>query len=367
MMSSKKVLTKGYGQRAATACALMVLVVLLVVPSTGMGASKPTTVAELALYQGPDREQILIEGAKKEGSVTFYIANTTLKQVILERFPKKYPFIKPELWRSSAPPALKRIMEEYRGKHYIVDAVGSSSAIVNILAREGILQEYDSPELRSYPDAVMKKGEKGIYFCSHREIYLGMGFNTTLVSPAEAPKTYEDLLDPKWKGKMSICGTETGVHWIGVAVQAKGRDFIEKLTQQDVKVQNVSGKALFNMCVSGEVPLSPSMYNSAFTVAKKQGVPVEWYPLEPVYAHTSFVGLATKAPHPHAAMLLLDYTLSKEGQEALVEVGGLSSARTDVVSTDMKCEKMYLENLFSLEDYEKNYAEWEKLLRQFIK
>ena len=163
-----------------------------------------------------------------------------------------------------------------------------------------------------------------------------------------------------------MCGTETGVHWIAVALQAKGRDIIEKLIQQDVRVQNVSGKAMSNMVVSGEVPLSPTVYNSSIVQAKQTGAPVEWYPLEPVYAHVSFVGLATKAPHPHAAMLLLDYILSKEGQEALVE-GGLCSARTDVVSLEMKFEKTYLENLFSLEEYEREYAEWEKLLHLFIK
>ena len=368
MRSSKKVLTKGYGSQTPMACALMVLVFLLVLPSSGMGASKPTTVAELALYQGPDKEQILIEGAKKEGKVAFYVSNTWVKKVAEQDFVKKYPFLKVEVWRAPAPENLKRVMEESRAKRYIMDVIESSYAIVAILARDAILQEFDSPEMRVYPEEAMQKGEKGVSFCANREIYPSLGFNTKLIKSAEAPKNYDDLLDPKWKGKMSICGTETGVNWIGNVMETKGlgRDYIDKLMRQNVRVQNVSGIAMANLVVSGEVPLSPTIYNSSIFEAKQTGAPVEWYPLVPVYAHVSYSGIAAKSPHPHAAMLLLNYIFSKEGQETFMK-GGLSSARTDIGSTETKFKKNYLESHFPLDVFERKVAEWEDLVRLFIK
>ena len=367
-MLSKRALTKGYGLQAVIASALMVLVFLLAAPGTGMGASHPTTAAELALYQGPDREQILIEGAKKEGKVTLYTSNAYLKDVLPVEFPKKYPFIKVEVWRGSGPEHLKRVIEESRAKHYIMDVSEINYTIMAILAREGILQEYYSPELRTYPDEVIKKGAKGVYFCVSREIYIGLGFNTKLISPAEAPKTYEELLDPKWKGKMSIAGTDTGVDWIGNVMETKGlgRDFVEKLTRQNPKVQNVSGTALAGMVVSGEVPLSPTIFNSNVIRAKEAGGPIEWRPLEPVFVNVSYSGIAAKAPHPHAGILLNDYLLSKEGQQLLMK-GGLSSGRTDIGSLEAKFKKNYLEAKYPLEVYEQKVAEWEKLRSLFIK
>jgi len=368
MMSSKKVLTKGYGQRAATACALMVLVVLLVVPSTGMGASKPTTMAELALYQGPDREQILIEGAKKEGRVTVYTSNTYIKEYLAKEFEKKYPFIKAELWRGDSSEHARRVMEETRAEHYVLDVIESDYEVQAILAREGIIQEFYSPELRSYPDSVILKGEKGVFYCALRENYIGLGFNTKLISPAEVPKNYLDLLDPKWKGQMCIPGSGTGVNFILNIMDSEGlgRSFIEQLIRQNVSVQNVSGAALAGMVVSGEVPLSPSIWDSNVRRSKAKGAPIEWRPLEPVFASVSYAGIAANAPHPHAAILLQDYLLSKEGQQFLGK-GGLHSGRVDIESKAGKFKKNYLDSKYPIDVFRQKWDEAAELQRQFIK
>jgi iron(III) transport system substrate-binding protein len=344
----------------------MVLAILLVVPSTGMAAGKPKTVAEIALYQGPDREKMLIEGAKKEGEiVTYDVASGTLRAV--QAFAKKYPFIKISRWRSSTPNILKRVMEEYASGRFHVDVVEMTSPSIFIAHREGVFLEFYSPELQYYGDEAKVKGKTGVSLFTDHENYIVLGFNTKLVSPAEAPKTYKDLLDPKWKGRMSIPGSSTGVRWIGNALDVMGRDFIEKLSRQDLKVQNVSGSAMVTMIVAGEVHLSPAIYTSSTFKAKGKGAPIEWRPLEPVLVGPALSGLSRKAPHPHAALLFIDYLHSKEGQKLLMEYG-YSSARKDIGSVEQKFKKTYLHHRYSVEEFEEKFDEWQSLMKRlFIK
>ena len=327
-------------------------------------ASKPATAAEIALYQGRDRELLLIEGARKEGQVLFYNSNTWLSTVAQE-FEKKYPFIKVSVWRSDSKNIVKRVMEEYASGRFLADVVETTDASLAILQRKGIFQEYYSPEAAAYSDEVKEKGKNGLYYLADREIYIGLGFNTRLIPPADAPKTYKDLLDPKWKGKMSLTNTDTGIRWIGNAETGMGRDYLEKLSRQEIKVQNIAAAALAGLIISGEVPLSPTIFNSNIHTAKETGAPVEWRPLEPVIANVGSSGITSKPPHPHAALLFLDYLHSKEGQKVVMK-GGLGSPREDVGSLEQKFKKIYFENRYSLEEFEKKFNEWEELMKQLF-
>jgi iron(III) transport system substrate-binding protein len=192
-----------------------------------------------------------------------------------------------------------------------------------------------------------------------------LGFNTTLVSPNDGPKAVKDLLDPKWKGKMSIAGTSTGVRWIGSTIEVMGREFLDKLAEQDIKVQDMSGAALAGLVASGEVPLSPTIFDADVTVAKQKGAPIEWRPLEPVVTTVGYSGLSSKAPHAHAALLFLDYVHSKEGQQLMMK-GGLWSPREDTGTREQKFKKIYLDEKYSLEEIEGKFTQWENLMRQLF-
>src|SRR5204863_9441055 len=192
-----------------------------------------------------------------------------------------------------------------------------------------------------------------------------LGFNTTIVGSNDARKVIKDLLDPKWKGKMSIAGTSTGVRWIGSTIEVMGREFLDKLAEQDIKVQDMSGAALAGLVASGEVPLSPTIFDADVTVARQRGAPIEWRPLDPVVTTVGYSGLSSKAPHPHAALLFLDYLHSKEGQQLMMK-GGLWSPRQDVGSLEQKFKKVYLDSKYSLEEIEKKLVEWENLMHQLF-
>jgi iron(III) transport system substrate-binding protein len=198
-----------------------------------------------------------------------------------------------------------------------------------------------------------------------RETYNSLGFNLSLITPNEAPKTLKDLLDPKWKGKMAMVSTSTGVRWIGAMIETMGREFLDKMVEQELKVQDMSGAALAGLVASGEVPLSPTIFDADVTVAKQKGAPIDWRPLEPVVTTVGYSALSSKAPHPHAALLFLDYVHSKEGQQLMMK-GGLWSPRDDTGSRVQKFKKLYLDEKYTLEELENKFSQWEKLLRQLF-
>jgi iron(III) transport system substrate-binding protein len=327
--------------------------------------TKPATAAELALYRGTDRERILAEGAKKEGQVVFYTSNTWVAGPVSQEFEKKFPFVKVNVWRSDSKALLKRLTEEMSANRQIADVIETSPEYLNLMVREKLLQEYFSPELSAYDDEAKIKGKTGVFGWTNREIYISLGFNSGLIAPTEAPKSVKDYLDPKWRGKMSIAGTTTGIQWVGALLDLMGREFLEKLSAQEINVQNVSGAALSGLVASGEVPLSPTIFNSNVFTHKQKGAPIEWRPLDPVIAGVGTSGMVLSAPHPHAALLFLDYIHSKAGQEVALK-GGLNSPRNDIGSVEQKFKKLYLENKYTPEEFENKISEWDALMRKLF-
>jgi len=335
-----------------TAGILLTIGISIFSATNAFAASAPMSVVQLALYQGADREPLLIQGAKKEGQIVFYNSHTWFKAVAQE-FEKKYPFIKVAEWRADGADVMKRVIEESQAGRFLADVVESTAGNIGGIHSLGLLQEHRSPEIRFFDDDVMKKGKNGVYYWADRETYISLGFNTNHIPVAEAPKRLNDLLDPKWKGKMSLAGGATAARWVGAVIEMAGREFIEKLSAQDVSVHKLSGAALANLVVTGEVPMSPTIFDSNIFVAKRKGAAVEWRPIDPIVANVGYSGLVAKAPHPHAALLFLDYIHSKEGQQFIVK-GGLSSPRDDVESlVDQKFKKIYFEAKYSVEEYEK--------------
>jgi iron(III) transport system substrate-binding protein len=344
---------------------LVAIGLLVFATANALSAGAPMSASQLALYQGADRETILIQGAKKEGQVVFYNSHTWFKAVAQE-FEKKYPFIKVAEWRAEGADVMKRAIEESQAGRFLADVVESTAGNIGGIYAAGLLQEHRSPELRFFDDDVTKKGKSGVYYWADRETYISLGFNTNHIPAAEAPKRLNDLLDPKWKGKMSLAGGATAARWVGAVIDMAGREFIEKLSVQDVNVHNLSGAALANLVVTGEVPMSPTIFDSNIFVAKRKGAAVEWRPLDPVVANVGYSGILAKAPHPHAALLFIDYLHSKEGQQFIVK-GGLSSPRDDVESlVNQKFKKIYFEAKYSLDEYEKKLSEWEGLIQKLL-
>ena len=303
---------------------------------------------------GPDRQKRLEEGARREGTLLLYTTGTQIKP-LLDRFLQKYPYLKVELARSSSADTARKVIEEYRAGYEKVDAFELASHGLVVPRDENILQPFQSPELAAYdPDAV----EPRRHWVVVRESYTGIGFNTMLLPADKAPRTYQSLLDPQWKGRMAISGVSTtAVNWVGTMIIAEGMDFVRKLGQQNIRIYNMTGRALANLMSSGEVVLSPTIYNSHVEASARKGAPLGWAAPGPVPVTDTGVAIARKAPHPHAAMLLIDFLMSREGQLIYQELG-YDSGRRDVATSGTPVKKLYLANR---PNYISEYEGWMKL------
>ena len=180
---------------------LLALAALMLVESALAQSAPSSRVAEIATYQGADREQRLIEGAKKEKELTFYASIPPDDIAALgSAFDKKYG-VKVKVWRADSESILQRIVNEAKARRYEVDIVSASSSALEPLYRENLLQEVRSPALADIiPEAI----------APHRQwvaVYLNtivQAYNTNLVQKDSLPKTYQDLLRPEWKGKLGI-------------------------------------------------------------------------------------------------------------------------------------------------------------------
>ncbi len=319
---------------------IYVLMVLFIFTGASVSAQKrPTTVAELALYKGADRQQILEEGAKKEGKLIFYTSGTWAQNTV-NAFQKKYPYIKVEAWRAGGEALMPRVLEEYKAGKYFVSVLEFTQAVEIVMKEGGILQPFYSPNLAYIEEgAVIKVPGEGVFAAAFRASGIGLGYNTKLVAKDHVPKTYQDLLNPKWKGKMAIAGSETGADFVKVVLDTHGEDFIKELAKQEFDVHMVSARTLSAMVINGEYALSPTIFDSHVMESKKKAAPIDWVPLEPVYVHLGHVVLPKYSPHPHAAMLFIDFDLSKEAAE-IYKAGGYTSLRKDV-SAPVNYKKYY--------------------------
>jgi iron(III) transport system substrate-binding protein len=340
------------------------IAILIFAATKAFAAGAPMSPAQLALYQGADREKILIEGAKREGQFTLYTSHTWFRTFVKD-FEKKYPFTKVSEWRNDSKNLIRKVLEEAKSGRVLVDVVETTADGMGVIKREGLFQEYFSPEARYYPNELKPRGKNGFFYLPDRETYNSLGFNTTLIPPATAPRSLKDLIDPKWKGKMAITSTSTGVRWIANALDTMGREYLDKMGEQEVSVQDMAPAALIGLISSGEVPMSPTIFDANVTIAKQKGAPVEWRPLEPVVTTVGSSALMAKAPNPHTALLFIDFVLSKEGQQLIMK-GGLWSPREDIGTVQQKFKKTYLDEKYSPEELEAKFTQWENLMRQLF-
>ncbi|HEU4341205.1 MAG TPA: extracellular solute-binding protein, partial [Candidatus Binatia bacterium] len=246
--------------------ALLISIVLAVsVPSIGWGqAAKPAKLAELAAYNKPDREQVLYAGAKTEGKVTWYtsLAGGSYKELATS-FEAKYPGVKVESYRATSQELMSRIIAEAQAKRFIVDTIESTIPLLRFLRDNKLLAAYYSPALAKYPDFSKENAPKGlVYWTIDRESHIILSYNKNIIPADVVPKNYEGLLNPKLKDKIGLAGSDTGSRTVGAMLKFKGDEYIRKLKTQNPVVHNVSGRALLDLVISGEVGLSPTTFRN---------------------------------------------------------------------------------------------------------
>ena len=270
----------------------------------------------------------LVEAAKKEGEVN-WLTITALEPntQIVTHFQKKYPFIKPVQSRAGGGPLLNKIITEAQGGKNSWDVVVGRGEMFPTLMSKKLLAPYRSPELKMIEDDLVDK--TGYWTAYNLQTWV-LGYNTNSVRKEDVPKTYDDLLNPKWKGQKISIDTE-GYGWLQGLMGAWGREktlaYFKKLAAQDPAAKR--GNTLrVQVAAAGEYPLIVTLAALIHRLSSK-GAPIDWVALEPAVVRINPVMLSANAPNPNAAKLFLDYVLSKEAQEVLASLGDIP-VRKDV-------------------------------------
>jgi len=313
----------------------------------------------LYMYQGADREQRILEGAKTEKRVTVYTSLNLKDSVpITQAFEKKYG-VKVELWRSSSEKVLQRAVTEARAGRFSVDAFELNGPEMEALYREGLLEEFYSPHFKSLPPAAFPKHR---HYAADRFNFFTIAYNTRLVKPDEVPNSYEDLLDPRWVGKIGIEGSDDD--WFASIVkhmgEKKGLDFFRKLAQMKPQVRT-GHTLLAELVAAGEIPLVATIYNHNAERLLVNGAPIKWKALDPTFGRPNAVAVAKRTERPHAAMLFVDFMLSPEGQE-LIHKRNRVPASTAVQTNLNKFPFLMIDPVVVLDESEK----WEKLYSELF-
>ncbi|HEY7167510.1 MAG TPA: extracellular solute-binding protein [Candidatus Binatia bacterium] len=323
-------------------------------------AKRAASTAELGAYTGADREQRLLAGAKAEGKVVWYtsLAGTSYKE-LARAFEAKYPGVHIEPYRATSADLMTKIVAEAEAKRFVADSIETTLPVMRYMREGKMLAPYASSVLAKYPPAAVEKADRGLYYWGvDRETYMGVGYNTTAITGNMIPKSYGDLLKPELKGKIGFATSDTGARTIGAMLKFKGEEFVRKLKGQDVTLHAVSGRAMADMVISGEVGLSPTIFRDHALESKAKGAPIEWVPMEVVPTNAGCVALLAQAPHPNAAVLLADFLFTPGAQKILADLEYGSPFRP------MNFKLWYPETGLSTAQYDKAVANWEKLLRE---
>lgn len=305
----------------------------------------------------------LVDGAKKEGRLVWY-TSTSVEDItrLFAVFNKRYPFIKTEFSNAGSARLYNRILNESRVGKVFFDLVAVRGVETQQLINGGFLQPYLSPESAAYPAGF--KDAKG-YWVDYFDAYNIIGYNTKLVPKEHAPKNWDDLLDPRWKGKIAM--DDEMYSWYAAVSVAWGREraqrYMRALAKQDIQLR--SGQTLIaQLMAAGEFHMGMALAHRIERM-KEQGAPVEWVTtLDPVTVSLHPIAVAAKAQNPNAAKLFIDFLLSKEGQQLVLTIGR-TPARPGI-DTKMQAKNL---KLFPIspelgEQYNKYQKEFREIFRQ---
>lgn len=285
--------------------------------------------AAATLSGGSDRaraaDPALIEAAKKEGQVIWYTSfvENQLARPLAAAFEKKYPGIKVQIVPGTATDLLLKLLGEARAGGVRGDVHHGGSSLWPLLKADAI-ERYIPDAAKDYPDNL--KDKDGLW-TADALYFLVAAVNTDMVSPGDEPKTYEDLLDPKWKGKIAWTNQMTqggAAGFIGTILAAmgeeKGMAYLRKLAAQKLINVPSNQRVVLDQVIAGEYPIAIATFNNHSVLSAAKGAPVKWLKIEPV-TNTLDTVMLLKGPHRNAGKLFIDYSLSEEGQQVVREAG----------------------------------------------
>jgi iron(III) transport system substrate-binding protein len=312
---------------------IFILVVLTAWLSSGLvssshAASVDETLAAINKLPARERQKRLEDGARKEGNLVLY-SNQGIEtiQELANGFSKKYPFVKVEYSRLQGAKGLDRILLEHRVGKLPADVVGVDFDNIGELMKAGVHARYDSPEKKHFAPQFWDK--EGRWYVADYTLAV-IAYNTNLVKPAEAPKGYADLLNPKWKNDISIDNEpEQAVFvWLMEWGEAKTAEYMKSLMRNGAVPRRGHTLQVQLLC-SGETKIAVEVYPPRVMQMKhEKKCPIAMvFPNPTPGSLGSHTGIVKSAKNPHAAALFMDFLLGDDGVVALVKGGGTIPTR----------------------------------------
>ena len=282
-----------------------------------------------ALVARAGAESSFYPKAKEEGQVLLYtsLAGSDIN-AFRKAFEKAYPGVKLEIYRASGTTILQKILTENRAGTNVVDAVMTQVSTLHPLKEKNLLAKFESAERNAFDPRF--KDKEGYWTDVYPTVH-SIPYNTQQVAPPDLPKHYTGLLDPKWKGRLGL--NRNNYMFLAALLdfygKEKGEAFLRKLSQHDPQVRS-GGTLTATLVGAGELPIAFSVNANNVENVKEKGSPVDWVRLDdPLYGEPHPASVMSKAPHPNAARLVVEFAISKEGQSLMSKLGKVP-ARDDV-------------------------------------
>lgn len=315
----------------------------------------------------------LIAAAKKEGQVVWYttlIVNQAVRP-LQEAFEKKYPGVRLQYSRSDDAPTALKLLSEARAGRAQADIFDSLYAMITV-ERAGLITPYRPPNIDQYPAEL--KDENGIWTALLVYVF-APGINVDMVPFEQAPKTYLDLLDPKWKGKIgwhasSFAGAAGFVGSVLTSMgEDRGMEYLRALARQQIINVEASSRTVLDQVIAGEYPLALMIFINHAVISARKGAPSAWLKIEPMPVALDAISLLKDAPHPNAARLLMEFLTSEEGQQVLRRADYLPALPTvptmapGLRPADGKFQATYMRP----EEVDRNMPRWSKVVEDLFR
>ena len=323
-MKEWKLLSNGWATSGAAALCVAGII-LFWMPRTAFSQTAREALKSIQNLSAAERKTRLVEGAKKEGTLVFYGSLAIdASRPLLDAFKKSYPFLKIGHYRSGELGVYTKVSSEAKAGRHEVDVVEDSPGASYGLIGEGLVDPYHSTE----EPAIRREfiDPKGLWH-PYSYLVIGLGYNKNVVKDSEAPRNYEDLVNPHWKGKMSLDIEDYDIFGTLLSIwgEEKGLGYFRRLAKQEFLLRK--GHTLqAQLLAAGESAVAPWLYSHRPLTLIERGAPLGLNFLEPVVSNPKALMLAKRAPHPNAAALFIDWVLSEEGQRFV----GMEIARSPV-------------------------------------
>lgn len=321
-------------RKAIAAGAILLSTAILIGAEPGTGGAQ-----DILTSRAANRDQAILEGARREGQVVLYsslIVNQATRP-LSQAFMKKYPFIKMTFWRGDTEDIIAKLSAETRAKNIVADVI-EGTGVGEAAVEAKLTLPYFTPMVAALPERY--RDPRG-HWASTRISYFSIAYNTRLVPPDQVPKSYDDLLDPRWRGKLtwrigSTSGTPLFLTNIRLARgEEKANAYFHKLAAQKmINFGSGSARTLVDRVIAGEFPIALNIFAHHPLISRAKGAPVNSQLMDPVPSTAGTVLIPRGVRHPNAALLLADFILSQEGQ-AILASAEYFPVRPDVPAKDM--------------------------------